>query len=114
MVDSILLSVKKLLGISREDNSFDMDLIIHINSIFVILFQMGVGPDSPFSIQDEGSKWTDFIEESDKKFDTVKSYVFMKCRMMFDPPSGSTMDAYNNVLDELTFRLSVSAESEII
>ena len=86
-MDSILTSIKKLLGIAEDYEAFDMDIIIHINSAFMILNQLGVGPDEPFTITDKNDLWTDFI--SDTKLETVKSYIYLKVKMMFDPPSSS-------------------------
>jgi hypothetical protein len=109
-MDSILISVKKLLGITAEYKHFDTDLIIHINSVFSILTQLGVGPSSGFSIQDEYAIWTDFIDE-DPRLEMVKTYIHLKVRLMFDPPDRSVVaDAIKRQIDELEFRLMVAAE----
>lgn len=68
MENGILTSVKKLLGIAEEYKHFDEDIIVHINSVFMILTQLGVGPSEGFSINDESAVWTDFIGEDNKKF----------------------------------------------
>lgn len=101
---SILNTVKKLLGIDPSSEDFDVDLLIHINSVMTILNQMGVGPASTVII-DKDTPWTIFTE--DKTYlEAVKSYMYMKVRMMFDPPtSGGAIDACNNIIKELEWRL---------
>lgn len=109
-MDSILTSIKKLLGITSEYTQFDADLIIHINSVFSILTQLGVGPSTGFSIHDEYSVWTDFLPE-DPRLEMVKTYVYLKVRLMFDPPDRSAVaDAMKRQIDELEFRLNVAAD----
>lgn len=110
-MESILTSIKKLLGITEEYVHFDDDIIMHINSVFMILAQMGVGPSAGFSITDESAVWTDFIPES-ACLEAVKSYMGMKVGLMFDPPSNSIiMEARNRMISELEWRLHVTAES---
>lgn len=109
-MDSILTSIKKLLGITAEYAQFDTDLIMHINSVFSILTQLGVGPSTGFSIHDEYSVWTDFLPE-DPRLEMVKTYVYLKVRLMFDPPDRSAVaDAIKRQIDELEFRLNVAAD----
>ena len=84
-MESILTSIKKMLGITEEYEHFDSDLIIHINSVFMILTQLGVGPPSGFSIQDKSTTWKEFISD-ETKLQLVKSYMHMKVRLIFDPP----------------------------
>ena len=109
-MDSILISIKKLLGITAEYKHFDTDLIMHINSVFSILTQLGVGPSSGFSIHDEYSVWNDFLDE-DPRLEMVKTYIHQKVRLMFDPPDRSSVaDAVKRQIDELEFRLMVAAE----
>lgn len=111
MTESILTSIKKLLGIAEEYDQFDTDIIIHINSVFMILTQLGVGPSEGFSIKDKTETWNDFISD-DKKLESVKSYVYMKVRLLFDPPiSSAVMDCMNRMVSELEWRLNVSSES---
>lgn len=113
-LDGILLSVKKLLGIDAAYIHFDADLIMHINSVFSILTQMGVGPASGFSITGYTEKWSDFIaDESDtyKLFPQVKSYMYLKVKLMFDPPlSSSVTESINRQISELEWRLYMAAE----
>lgn len=110
-MESILTSIKKLLGIVEECNDFDIDIIMHINSAFFDLVQMGVGPKDGFSIQDDLSKWSDFLEDA-TKYESVKTYVFLKVKTVFDPPASATvLEAYNRRIAECEWRLNVQAES---
>lgn len=109
-MDSILTSVKKLLGITEDYEHFDQDLILHINSVFMILNQIGVGPDKGFSISDKHAMWSDF---TDNKLDieAVKSYVFLRVRLLFDPPQSSVLtESYKRQIDELEWRLNVAVD----
>ena len=106
-MDSILISIKKLLGISEDDASFDTDIIIHINSVFSILTRLGVGPESGFSISDNSATWSDYLPDG-KNLEMVKSYVYQKVRMMFDPPTNSSLlDAMKNSIEEFEWRMNV-------
>lgn len=116
MTESILNSVKKMLGITEEYTHFDADIIIHINSVFSILTQLGVGPEEGFAIEDESTDWGEFIPEGTGSLllSSVRTYMFMKVKMMFDPPlSSSVAEAYNRQISELEWRLNVAAETEI-
>lgn len=109
-MDSILTSVKKQLGIAEDYEHFDPDIIMHINSVFSILNQLGVGPPEGFSISDETSVWTDFIGDS-LKLELIKTYVYLKIRMIFDPPTSSAvMDAFKQNIAELEWRISVTVD----
>lgn len=110
-MDSILTSIKKMLGIEEDYTQFDQELIVFINSVFGILFQLGVGPtDTPYSIRDEDSTWDEFI--SDDQIETVKSYVFMKVKLLFDPPSSSfVLSSYQELIKEFEWRCNVNAET---
>lgn len=109
-MDSILISVKKQLGIVEDYEHFDPDIIVHINSVFSILNQLGVGPPEGFSISDETSVWTDFIGDS-LKLELVKTYVYLKVRLIFDPPTSSAvMDAFKQNIAELEWRISVTVD----
>ena len=112
-MESILTSIKKLIGITEDYKHFDTDLIIHINSVFMILSQMGIGPDNGFSISDETTTWNDYLPEGDKNFEAVKTYMYLKTRIVFDPPqSSSTMEAMKQTISELEWRLNVEAEQK--
>lgn len=109
-MDSILNSIKKLLGIAEEYEHFDSDIIIHINSVFMILNQIGVGPAEGFSIQDKTSTWEDFTK-GELSVESVKTYVYLKVRLIFDPPSSSSViESINRQISELEWRLSVSVD----
>lgn len=110
-MDSILTSVKKMLGIAEEYEQFDPDLIMHINSVFMILNQLGVGPPEGYSIENKLAVWSDFT--SDKtELQSVKSYVYLKVRLLFDPPlSTAVIESMNKIIAELEWRLNIAAES---
>lgn len=106
MESSILNSIKKLLGITVEYTHFDPDIVMQINSAFSTLNQLGVGPEEGFSIEDSSAVWTDFIQ--DDRLNFVKTYIQLKVRLAFDPPTSSAlMESFNRQLDELTWRLSI-------
>ena len=110
-MDSILTSIKKMLGISEEYEHFDADIIMHINSVFMILNQMGVGPTAMFTISDKYAVWSDFISDTDPKMEMVKSYMYMKVRLLFDPPTSSAvMEAMNRSISEFEWRLHNEAD----
>lgn len=110
-MESILTSIKKLLGIDEDYKQFDTDIIIHINTVFMVLTQIGVGPSEGFSISDEYSTWEDFI--GDKTFlNSVKSYMYLRVKLLFDPPlSSAAMDSLKKLADEFEWRLQVAAEN---
>ena len=112
IMESILTSIKKMLGITEEYEHFDSDLIIHINSVFMILTQLGVGPPSGFSIQDKSTTWKEFISD-ETKLQLVKSYMQMKVKLLFDPPlSSAVMASMEKMIAEAEWRLNVAAETE--
>lgn len=112
-MESILTSVKKLLGPGADNNDFDTDIIIHINSAFAILTQLGVGPSEGFSIDNEFPIWDDFMSSEDKRFRMIKTYVYMKVKLVFDPPTNSShLQALKDAVDEYEWRLNVAAESK--
>lgn len=91
------------------DGVFDPDLIMHINSTFSILHQLGVGPAEGFAIHDDSSVWSDFV--TDTRLEMVKSYITAKCKLIFDPPASATvMDAYKSYIDEFEWRLNVAVD----
>lgn len=110
-MESILTSIKKLLGIAEEYTHFDEDLIMHINSVLTILTQMGIGPSTGFTILDDSSTWSDF---TDDKFylEAVKTYIHLKVKLVFDPPlSSAVTEAMNKMISELEWRLYAAAET---
>lgn len=111
--ESILTSVKKLLGIDESYTHFDPDLIMHINSVFSILAQIGVGPPNGFSITGESETWSDFIGQNANRFSLVKSYMHLKVKLLFDPPlSSAAIESINRQISEFEWRLSVAADPE--
>lgn len=112
--ESILDSIKKLLGIDFSYTQFDPDIIIHINMAFGFLSQMGVGPSEAFSISSNETVWSDFFGESGLGIkETVKTYIYLKVRMVFDPPSsGIVAESFNKAISELEWRLHVENDKE--
>lgn len=112
MEHSILTSTKKILGIDKSYTAFDLDIIIHINSVFSTLNQLGIGPDNGFMIEDEAATWHDFLHDADPRYNSVKTYMFLRVRMLFDPPATSFhIQALNEQVKELEWRLNVLRES---
>lgn len=110
-MESILTSIKKLLGIAEEYEHFDNDIIMHINSVFMILTQLGVGPSKGFVITDSSASWDDFLPEGGERLQAVKTYMYMKVRLMFDPPTSSAvMESMNRMINELEWRLNVAVD----
>ena len=108
--ESILASIKKQLGITEEYTQFDSDIIMHINSVLAILTQLGIGSTDGFAISDDSSTWQDFMGE-DKKLEFVKSYVYLKVKLLFDPPlSSAVIESMNRTISELEWRILVVAE----
>lgn len=109
-MDSILGTVKKLLGISDEDRHFDKDVIVHINSSFMTLNQLGVGPEYGFAIEDESSTWNDFVEDI-VLINAVKTYVYLYVATIFDPPASSfVLTAMKEQMKEIEWRLMAMVE----
>lgn len=111
-VESILTSIKKLLGIEAEYTHFDADIIMHINSVLSILGQIGIGPEAGFSITNDEATWDQFV--TGEKFSMVKSYVYLKVRLLFDPPlSSAAIESINRQISELEWRLFVAADPKL-
>lgn len=109
-MDSILTSIKKLLGIEEEYQQFDADIIMHINSVFSILTQLGVGPADGFAIHDAASTWNDFISDI-SQIECVKTYTYMKVKLVFDPPlSSAVLESMKQLIAELEWRINSSVE----
>ncbi|QJD49589.1 virion structural protein [Gordonia phage Secretariat] len=110
MSESILDSTKKILGIDAEYDAFDMDIIMHINSALSTLNQLGLGPEEGFMIQDSSEEWGDLLEE-DMRLNSIKTYVYLKVRIIFDPPSTSfVLTAMQEQIKELEWRLNTYRE----
>jgi hypothetical protein len=111
MEQSILISTKKVLGIAADYTAFDLDIITHINAAFSTLTQLGVGPPEGFMIEDDTTEWYDYIED-DVQLNTIKSYVFLKVRQLFDPPTTSYLiAAMEKQIQEFEWRLNVNRET---
>lgn len=108
-MESILTSIKKQLGIIEEYEHFDPEIIMSINSALFTLNQIGVGPSEGFSIKDKTTTWSDFTDVS--KIESVKTYVYMKVRLVFDPPASSVhLESMKNQINELEWRLNVAVD----
>ena len=112
-MDSILNTIKKMLNVHEDDKSFDTEIITLINNTFTTLYQIGVGPTKGFFITGVDEKWNEFIPDADDiSINSVKTYIYLKVRLVFDPPSSSSvMEAINKNVNELEWRLNVMAES---
>lgn len=106
---SVLTTIKKMLGIAADYKSFDTDIIIHINTVLLTLNQIGVGPKTPVYIKSDMETW-DAVLGDHKDLEAVKTYIYLKVRMLFDPPSGGALDAMNRQANELEWRLNVQTE----
>lgn len=110
MTDSILESIRKLL-IEADCKFFDSDLVMHINSILSVLNQLGVGPEDGFSILDEKPVWRDLLGDENKKLELVKTYVYLRVKMIFDPPTTSALiDSTNKIISEMEWRINAAAD----
>lgn len=111
ITQSILLTVKKMLGIAEEYHAFDLDLIININSVFLTLNQLGVGPTRPYKISGDAETWADFLGDQYGELEGVETYVYLKVRLLFDPPTNSFLvDAMQSQVAELEWRLNFQVE----
>jgi len=110
--ESILLTVKKMLGLNPDyEDEYDTDIIVFINSALMILNQLGVGPDSAFMLTDGKETWQDFLGDDNGKLESVKSYVYLKVKLVFDPPANSfVVNSIEKHIDELEWRLNVHSE----
>ena len=113
-MESILTSIKKMLGIAEDYNHFDPDIIMHINTVLMILKQLGVGPPEGFLIEDDTSTWVEFVNDS-IKLESIKSYVYLRVKLLFDPPlSSAVIESINRMISELEWRINVTAETPSI
>ena len=109
-MDSILTSIKKQLGIEEDYEHFDPDIIMCINTAFMTLTQLGVGPKEGFFISDKTSVWSDFIPEG-SNLEGVKTYIYLKAKLVFDTPSASVIEAMKSMINELEWRINAEVES---
>lgn len=106
--DSILTSIKKQLNVDASETAFDSDIVFLINAGLSILTQLGVGPEEGFSITGEDETWDMFITED--RLNMAFQVIFIRVKMSFDPPNGSVLTSFDNILKELEWRLTVAAE----
>ena len=108
--NSILTSIKKLLGITESCTDFDTDIIMHINTVLMTLNQLGIGTEG-FQIEDKNAVWSEFVDPN--KLAATKSYVYLRVKLLFDPPLNSAIiEAIKESIRELEWRLNVRVESE--
>lgn len=113
MYESILITIKKMLGLDRNYDAFDVDIIVHINSVFLSLNQIGVGPKSVYSIDGVKERWVDFLGDQILEFQAVKTYIYLKVRLLFDPPSSGVLhEAMERLIKETEWRLNVQYEDK--
>jgi hypothetical protein len=109
---SILASIKNMLGPENTDTAFDTDIIININSAFMILQQLGVGPPEGFSISNTTKTWADYLGADEALLEGVKSYIYLKLKLLFDPPTSSAvLQAIKEQIADFEWRLNVQAET---
>lgn len=107
-MESILTSIKKLLGIAEEYTQFDADILMHINSVFLTLLELGIGPRGGFSVSNEYTQWQDYISDNPVLLNTVKSYMYLKVRLLFDPPQSSSItELIKAEIAELEWRMNI-------
>lgn len=113
-MESILTSIKKMLGPTAAQEYFDPDIIMHINTALFELNQLGVGPAEGFRIEDESTTWEDYIPDTDEiKFEAVKTLIYLKVKLVFDPPASSTiLESMKHSIDRLEWRLNAAAEEK--
>lgn len=112
MSDSILNNIKKILGLDESYTVFDVDVLIHINSVFSTLGDLGIGPAEGFAIDDATATWDDFLA-GDKRKNSVKTYIYLRVKMLFDPPATSYLiTAMKEECQQLEWRLNAQREEE--
>lgn len=109
--DSILTTTKKMLGLSDDYTPFDTDIILHINSVFSTLTQLGIGPTAGFAIEDKSATWDEFLGVN-LRLNLVKSYMYLRVKLLFDPPATSyALGAMKEQIQESEWRMNVERES---
>jgi hypothetical protein len=112
VAQSILDTTKKTVGLSSDDDSFDDDIVMHINTALSTLNQLGIGPTEGFEVEDSSATWDDFLG-GDKRLNFVKTYVYLRVRLVFDPWQTSfVIDSMNKQIQELEWRMNVLREGE--
>jgi len=112
---SVLNDIKKLLGLDESYSAFNTDVLIHINSAFSTLHQLGVGPAEGFMIHSDSTTWSTFLTADAIHLNAVKTYIYLRVRLLFDPPGTAYLvNAINDQIKELEWRLNVAVESKLI
>lgn len=108
--ESILTSIKKLLGVSEDCTDFDADIIIHINTAFMSLNQLGVGPDEGFRVDNKNDTWDTYVTDNDD-LEAIKTYIYLRVKLLFDPPlNASIIESFKESIRELEWRINHQAE----
>lgn len=111
MAESILQTIRRMIGPSMLDSEFDTDLVVHINSVLFDLNELGVGPEEGFVITGDTETWADFLGEDTKNLEAVKTFIFLKVKMIFDPPTvGGVIAAYEKLIKEYEWRINVMVD----
>lgn len=111
-MESILTSIKKLVGVNEDCTDFDTDIVMHINTVFSGLKQMGAGPKEGFIIKDKYAVWSDYIPKTNKNLEMIKTYVYLKVRLLFDPPTiSSLLESLQKLVEEYEWRISVEVDT---
>lgn len=109
-MESILVTIKKMLGIDEDYKHFDTDIIVNINTVFMNLQQLGIGPEEGFRITGVEQLWDDYLVDR-KDIEAVKTYIYLKVKLLFDPPTNSfTIDSHDRQIKEIEWRLNVQSE----
>ena len=109
--ESILITIKKLMGIDKDCTEFDMDIITNINSSFVELKRLGAGPKEGFEIEDETTKWSDYTQDKNLR-NVVKGYIHKKARLAFDPPTSSWVaESLKEMIKEHVFDIQMIVDT---
>lgn len=113
ITQSILLTIKKMLGIAEEYHAFDIDILTNINAVFLTLNQLGIGPDMPYQIKGEDEEWQDFLGDQYDYLAAVQTYIYQRVRLLFDPPTNSFLvDAMQKSCQEFEWRFTVQPKNE--
>jgi hypothetical protein len=113
VAQSIINSIKKVSGLTEDDDSFDLDVLMHVNSIFSDLTQLGLGPDEGFEVEDASTTWDAFTDNS-KQQNSVKTYVYLRLRLIFDPPTTSyAIESMDKQIQKAEWRLNVEREGRL-
>lgn len=110
-MNSILNSIKKLLGPTEDYTQFDTDIIMHINSAFAVLGQLGIGPDDGFVISDDSTTWDEYLQD-EKSINFIKTYIYLKVKLQFDTTtmSSTSIESFKEMVNEYEWRMTVAAD----